>query len=380
MNSQIIKLTKKLIKKKSLSPKDSGCQKILKKKLKKNNFIIEDMSYKNTKNFWAYHGKKGKILTFAGHTDVVSPGDIKKWNFNPFSPKIKNGIIYGRGSSDMKGSLAAMIFAAIRFVKKFPNHPGKISFLITSDEECNAKHGTIKVIEKLISRKEKINYCIIGEPTSEKNLCDTIKNGRRGSINIKITIYGTQGHIAYPQLANNPIHNSLSFLHKIIKKKWDEGNNVFPPTNLQISNLHSGIGVNNIIPPKIFIKMNVRFSNKLNEKKIIKKIKHILNEEKLNYKIKWNLSANPFLSKNGKLIQITSDIIKQYFGYTPNLSQNGGTSDGRFIHKICSQIIEIGLFNKTIHKENECAAIKNLKKLSFIYEKIIEKILLKKNI
>lgn len=376
MNCPIIQLAQKLIKKKSISPKDCGCQKIIKNQLKKNNFIIEDMSYKDTNNLWAYHGYKGKTLILAGHTDVVSPGNIKKWKFNPFSPKIKNGVLYGRGAVDMKGSLAAMIIAAKKFVKNFPNHSGKLAFLITSDEENKAQNGTIKIVERLISRKEKINYCIIGEPTSEKIICDTMKNGRRGSINIKIKIYGIQGHVAYPNLAKNPIHDSIIFLNKLINKKWDNGNIFFPPSSLQISNLYSGVGFENVIPPKITIKFNIRFNNTLKKKIILKTIKKMLKKYKLKYKMKWILSAYPFLSKEGKLIKIVSDIIKKHLQYKPSLSRNGGTSDGRFIHKICKQIIEIGPLNNTAHKENECVLISDLQKLSFIYEKIIEKILL----
>lgn len=376
MLHSIIKLAKELIQRPSISPQDCGCQNIIIKRLKKNNFIIENIPSNNTKNLLAFHGKNGKTLAFSGHTDVVPPGDIKKWVYNPFKGEIKKNILYGRGAVDMKGSIAAMIVAVENFIKKFPNHPGRIAFLITSDEESKATHGTIKIIEKLISRKEKIEFCIIGEPSSEKKICDTIKNGRRGSINIYIIISGIQGHTAYPHLALNPIHSSLPFLNELIKKKWDYENKLFPPTNLQISNINSGIGEYNIIPNELKIKINIRFNNKIKTKKIIQEIEKILKKYKIKYKIKFELSASPFFTKKTKFIKIVSKLIKKYFGYTPYLSKNGGTSDGRFISKICPQVIELGLLNKTIHKINECVSLTDLEKLSFIYKKIIEKTLL----
>lgn len=375
----IVQLAKELIKKPSISPKDCGCQNIIIKRLKKNNFIIENIPSKNTKNLWAFHGKNGKTLAFSGHTDVVPPGNIQDWIYHPFKAKIKNNILYGRGSADMKGAIAAMIIAVEKFVKDFPNHPGRIAFLITSDEETKATNGTVKIIKKLISKKEKIEFCIIGEPSSENKICDTIKNGRRGSLNANIVILGIQGHTAYPNLALNPIHNSLPFLNELIKKKWDYGNKFFPPTNLQISNIHSGIGMYNIIPEKLEIKFNVRFNDKNTKKKIINKIKKMLIKYKLKYKIKFLSSSYPFLTKKNEFINKVSKIIKKNLGYKPYLSRSGGTSDGRFISKICPQIIELGLINQTIHKKNECVPLEDLRKLSSIYHIIIKKILLQKN-
>lgn len=372
----IIQLAKELIKKPSISPKDYGCQNIIIKRLKKNNFIIENMSSNNTKNLWAFHGKKGKTLAFSGHTDIVPPGNIKDWIYHPFQAKIKNNILYGRGAVDMKGAIAAMIIAVEKFIKNFPNHPGRIAFIITSDEENKATNGTLKIIEKLISKKEKIEFCIIGEPSSEKKICDTIKNGRRGSLNIKIIIKGIQGHTAYPEFALNPIHNSLPFLNELINKKWDNGNKFFPPSNLQISSINSGIGINNIIPEKLKIKFNIRFNNENTKNKIENKIEKMLNKHKLKYKMKIQSSAHPFLTKKNEFTHKVSELIKKNLGYTPSFSKTGGTSDGRFISKICPQTIELGLINKTIHKKNECVSLEDLKKLGFIYYKIIKKILL----
>lgn len=373
---QITNLAKQLIKKKSISPMDNGCQKILIKFLKKNNFIIETMNFKNTNNFIAFHGTHGNTLMFAGHTDVVPPGNINNWKYNPFSATIKNGILYGRGSSDMKGAIASMLIAAKKFIKKKPNHNGRLAFLITSDEEIYSKNGTLKVINELILRNEKIDYCIVGEPTSKFKICDTIKNGRRGSLYGSIKIYGIQGHVAYPECITNPAHISLSFLKKLISINKNEKKEKFPNISLQIFELKTNFGKKNVTPSELIIKFNIRFSNKLNKQKIYKKIKKILDEYNLNYKFTCNVSANPFISKDKKLLNLVSNIINKKLGYIPNISQDGGTSDARFISKICSETIELGLLNNTIHKENECVHVNDLKKLSNIYEKIMKNILL----
>ncbi|WMY94910.1 MAG: succinyl-diaminopimelate desuccinylase [Arsenophonus sp.] len=372
----IIQLTKELIQKPSISPNDNGCQTILIERLKKLNFSIEIMFFEDTTNLWAFHGDKGKTLVFAGHTDVVPAGDTKNWNFPPFQAKLNNGFLYGRGAADMKGSLAAMIIAAEKFIRDFPSHPGRLAFLITSDEEDKATNGTVKVIHELIKRNEKINYCIVGEPSSAIKLGDTIKNGRRGSLNATLIIHGTQGHIAYPHLINNPILISLPFLNELVKKKWDTGNIFFPPTSMQIVNIYSDTQSNNITPSKLVIKLNFRFSNELSAEKIKKKIERILKKHQLNFKLDCSLSAPPFLTKGKKLVNIACEVIEQYCGYRPKLSTDGGTSDARFIIDIGAQVIELGHLNKTIHKANECISIEDLRKLSLIYYKITKKILL----
>ncbi|WMY96692.1 MAG: succinyl-diaminopimelate desuccinylase [Arsenophonus sp.] len=372
----IIQLAKELIQKPSISPNDHGCQTIIIKRLKKINFFIEVMFFKDTTNLWAFHGAKGKTLVFAGHTDVVPAGNIKNWKFPPFQPTLNNGFLYGRGAADMKGSLAAMIIAAEKFIKDFPCHPGRLAFLITSDEEDKATNGTKKVINELIQRNEIINYCIVGEPSSKIKIGDTIKNGRRGSLNAKLIIKGTPGHIAYPNEINNPILIALPFLNKLTKKKWDTGNIFFPPTGMQISGIHSDTQYNNLTPSELIIKFNFRFSNELTAQQIQKKIEIILKKYQLNYKLYCSLSAQPYLTKEKELINIVCKVIKKYCGYEPKLSTDGGTSDARFIINIGAQVIELGHLNKTIHKANECISIKDLKKLSIIYYKIIKKILL----
>ncbi|MFP3036832.1 MAG: succinyl-diaminopimelate desuccinylase [Arsenophonus sp.] len=375
----VLNLTQQLIQQPSISPDDHGCQIILIKRLKKLDFSIEVMSFDNTTNLWAYHGEpQSETLAFAGHTDVVPAGKIQDWRYPPFTPTLNNGLLYGRGAVDMKGSLAAMIIAAERFIIDFPNHSGRLAFLITSDEESNSINGMAKVVDKLITRNEQIKYCIIGEPSSHVKLGDIIKNGRRGSLTATLIIKGTKGHIAYPHLANNPIHSSLQFLNELINKKWDIGNAFFSPTSMQIFDIYSDNTANNVIPSEFVIKFNFRFSNELTEKEIHQKVEVILKKYQFNYKIEWLLSANPFLTKKGKLFNIVNEVIEQCCHYKPLLSTDGGTSDARFITKMCSQIIELGHLNKTIHKVNECVSIFDLKRLCIIYNKIIKKTLLEK--
>ncbi|MDT9587135.1 MAG: succinyl-diaminopimelate desuccinylase [Candidatus Arsenophonus melophagi] len=375
MTCPVLRLAQQLIQQPSISPYDHGCQEILINRLKRIGFSIEVMSFHNTTNLWAFHGKKGKTLAFAGHTDVVPAGEIQDWQYPPFIPTLNNGLLYGRGAADMKGSIAAMMIAAEGFISEFPNHDGRLAFLITSDEEADATHGTIKVIDELIARKEQIDYCILGEPSSQNKLGDIIKHGRRGSLSAKLTIQGLQGHVAYPYLVNNPIHSSLKFLNALVNTQWDTGNAFFPPTSMQISNIHAGTGSSNTVPGKLIIQFNFRFSTELNETKIRQQVEAILRKYQLNYKIKWSLSGQPFLTQKGRLINVVSQVIENYCGYKPQLSTNGGTSDGRFIAKIGAQIIELGPLNNTIHQVNECVSVLELKKLSIIYQKIMQKIL-----
>ncbi|QJC28625.1 succinyl-diaminopimelate desuccinylase [Enterobacteriaceae endosymbiont of Plateumaris consimilis] len=392
MLNQIVTLTKKLINCPSISPYDAGCQDILINYLDELNFSIEIFNIKDTKNFWAYCHNNANInivdtLIFAGHTDVVPPGDITKWKSDPFQAIIKNNILYGRGSIDMKGALAAMIMAAKEFFNKYSNYyNGRLAFLITSDEESTAANGTKKVINKLIDRNEKLDYFIIGEPTSNKILGDNIKNGRRGSLNIELIVKGIQGHVAYHKLANNPIHQIVPALNELLLVQWDKGNKFFPKTSMQITHMLSSIksNINNIIPNNILLKFNFRFNNEIHYKKILDIFNKIIQKHIKYFNIKWNISGLPFLSlpqtnnlNKKNLMNIVKKNIKLINNIYPTIFNDGGTSDARFIIKSKAQIIELGLINSTIHKINECVKINDLYLLSKIYYKIIKDILLK---
>ncbi|BAB12814.1 succinyl-diaminopimelate desuccinylase [Buchnera aphidicola str. APS (Acyrthosiphon pisum)] len=374
MTCSITELAKKLISIPSVSPKDLGCQDIIIKRLCAIGFDIKRVNVNDTKNFWAFRGT-GKTLTFAGHTDVVPIGQDKDWQTDPFQPVIRSGYLFGRGSADMKGALAAMITAAERFVNKFPNHKGRLSFLITSDEESSAVDGTIKIVEYLMSKRDMIDYCIVGEPSSTNIVGDVIKNGRRGSITANITIYGIQGHIAYPDLADNPIHKGLPVILKILSIKLDSGNDFFLPSSINIANIHAGNGFNNVIPGSLFVQFNIRFSSEVSEKHIQSQIVNILNSNDINYSIEWLFSGKPFITKKGLLIDTVIQSIFYFNKKKPILSTSGGTSDGRFIALMGSEVVELGLVNNTIHKVNECVKISDLKLLSCMYEDIMKNLL-----
>ncbi|XBC39318.1 MAG: succinyl-diaminopimelate desuccinylase [Buchnera aphidicola (Nurudea shiraii)] len=375
MIDRVLNLTKQLVSIPSISPMDLGCQKIISKRLISLGFSIECMDFHDTYNIWAYRGK-GVTLAFSGHTDVVPIGNDKKWKFSPFVPTIHKGFLYGRGVSDMKGALAAMIVAVETFVKKYPNHSGRIAFLITSDEESKATYGTKKIVENLIFKKEKIDYCLIGEPSSVRYLGDIIKNGRRGSLSACLYIHGVQGHIAYPELADNPIHNVLQFLLNLLSVSWDNGNKYFPPTGFQIYEIHSSSNSDNMIPDTLLVKFNFRFGNSISIDLIKNKVEKLLNNSNVKYNIQWKLFGKPFVTKPGVLTDVVKNVIHKKCGIIPKLSTTGGTSDGRFIRKISPQILELGLINKTIHQSNENVKISDLKLLSVIYEEIIKTLLL----
>ncbi|CAL4318625.1 succinyl-diaminopimelate desuccinylase [Buchnera aphidicola] len=378
MDYKVVKLAKKLVSIPSISPLDLGCQDIISLRLKKIGFIIKNFIFNNTNNLWAYKGY-GDNFVFLGHTDVVPPGNLNQWKFNPFKPTIENNILYGRGISDMKGSIAAMVIAVENFVKKYPNYLGKISFLITSDEESKALDGTKKVIEYLLRKNEIIKYCLIGEPTNKKKLGDTIKNGRRGSLNIQIKIYGIQGHIAYPKLLENPIHKSIPFLNDLINLKWDNGNFFFSKSSLQISGIHSGEkNCSNVVPGSLQVNLNIRFNTEITLQVIKKKIKFLLLKHKLKNSIYWFFSGHPFLTKKKKFLSILKKSIKQVVNLKSSTSTSGGTSDGRFVNKMDCEILEFGLINSTIHKVNECANINDLKNLQKIYELTLKNIFINK--
>lgn len=374
MICSLVKLAQKLIRIPSISPEDLGCQDIIIKRLRRIGFEIYVININNTKNFWATRGF-GKTLTFLGHTDVVPPGEYKNWIADPFNPIIKNSFLFGRGSSDMKGALAAMVIATEKFINQFPNHLGRLSFLITSDEESSGTDGTIKVVEHLISKNEIINYCVVGEPSSNSVIGDVIKNGRRGSITANLTIHGIQGHIAYPDLADNPIHKGLPIILKILSLKFDNGNIYFPPTSINIANIHAGDGTSNIIPGSLFVQFNIRFSTETSDKEIKNKITNILNKSSINYSIIWTLSGQPFLTKKGFLIDATIKSVMSVNNIKSVLSTSGGTSDGRFVSLMGAEIVELGLINSTIHKSNECVKIDDLKLLTLMYENIMKELL-----
>ncbi|CAL4042091.1 Succinyl-diaminopimelate desuccinylase [Buchnera aphidicola (Phyllaphis fagi)] len=370
----ILNLAKQLISVPSISPLDLGCQNIIANRLSKIGFNISFLKNKKTDNLWAYRGN-GITLSFAGHTDVVPPGNEKLWYCAPFLPTVKNGYLFGRGASDMKGSIAAMVIAAERFVACFPHHSGRLSFLITSDEESSATNGTIRIIEYLKLIHEHINFCIIGEPTSNKILGDMIKPGRRGSLNLDLFIYGLQGHIAYPELAKNAIHHAAPFLKSLTEYQWSNGNKDFLPTSMQISNIHSGLGRDNIIPEELHIQLNFRFGTDISIQDIQNKLKQLLSMYNIKYTLKWRLSGKPFLTKSSHLIKLVMNSIKKFNNVHTKLSTSGGTSDGRFITDIAFELIELGLLNNTIHAVNECVKIQDLQILSSIYEDIMRKIL-----
>ncbi|WP_395479672.1 succinyl-diaminopimelate desuccinylase [Candidatus Curculioniphilus buchneri] len=372
----ILQLTKKLIERHSLSPNDAGCQKIIIKRLQALGFIVELMPFEDTQNVWAWHGSGENTLVFAGHTDVVPTGDIRKWYSPPFEPIVRNGILYGRGAADMKGALAASVVAAERFVTQNPHHRGRLAFLITSDEESSARNGTVKVVDLLMDRQEKLDFCIIGEPTSNHQVGDTIKNGRRGSLTANVLIHGIQGHVAYPHLAHNPFHHAMDALYELIKMKWDQGDSLFPPTTLQITNIHAGTNKNNVIPGKLYVQFNLRFGPSLTDEMIRQKVESIMNHYNLCYHIDWELSAQPFFTHRGKLVEVVIQTVQHYQNIIPSLEATGGTSDGRFIALLGAQIVELGLINNSIHKINECVRITDLRILSYIYQRIMENLIL----
>ncbi|BAC24428.1 dapE [Wigglesworthia glossinidia endosymbiont of Glossina brevipalpis] len=373
----IVEIAKNLIKCQSLSPYDAGCNKIIIKCLHNMGFYVEKMKFGKTENIWAYKGT-GYTLLFAGHTDVVHAGNVKNWKYPPFSSKLKDGILYGRGSADMKGALAAMLIAAKKFFKSYKEPKGRLAFLITSDEEGSGSNGTKKVINVLLKRKEKIDCCLIGEPTGEKNIGDIVKNGRRGSLSVKIIIYGKQNHVAYAENNNNPIYHSNKIIGELLKTSWNDVQCILPKTTMQIIGIRSNIKkFTNITPSKVEIIINFRFNFKSNKKIIKEKIVSILKKYKYFYDIKCILHSDPFFTKTGNLLKSVIESVKIYQKITPCIINSGGTSDGRFIYKISKQIIELGLLNKTIHKDNEHIKVKDLLILCNIYQYILKKILIK---
>ena len=373
--SKTLDLATALIARPSVTPKDEGCQDMLIEALTPSGFIAEKMNFGEVENIWLRKGNEAPLFCFAGHTDVVPTGPVEEWHDDPFNAEIRNGKFYGRGTADMKGSIAAFTIACQRFVKDYPNHKGSIAYLITSDEEGPAINGTVKVIEALEARNEKIDWCLVGEPSSTKQVGDVIKNGRRGSLGCWLQINGKQGHVAYPHLAKNPIHLTAPMLKELTEMEWDKGNDFFPPTTFQVSNLNSGTGVTNVIPGTLKMIFNFRFSTEITPDELKQRVEALLNKHELNYEIKWVLSGMPFLTAEGDLVDAAVAAIKQVSGIDTELSTSGGTSDGRFIAPTGAQVLELGPTNATIHQINECVGKDELDTLEDIYYEVLKNLL-----
>ena len=371
-----LQLAKQLIAQASVTPDDHGCQEIIAERLRAIGFAIEPMPFGRTQNLWARHGNSTPLVCFAGHTDVVPPGPAETWTSPPFQPTERNGKLYGRGTADMKTSIACFITACEHFIAQHPQFSGSLALLITSDEEGDGKDGTVRVVETLRQRGEHIDYCIVGEPTAEHILGDTIKNGRRGSLSGSLTIHGKQGHIAYPHLAANPIHLAAPVLAELTAEHWDNGNTYFPPTGFQISNIHAGTGAPNVIPGELFVQFNFRFSTETDAESLQRRIKAILDKHHLHYSLQWQLSGQPFITEAGRLTQAAQAAIAEECGIQAVLSTSGGTSDGRFIKAIANELIELGPVNESIHQIDEHIELAAIPRLSAIYENILHRLLL----
>lgn len=369
--SSTLELTCALLRRRSVSPIDDGCQDLLIERLAALDFAIHRLPFEDVENFWAIRGNDGPILCFAGHTDVVPVGELKDWHSEPFQPRFKDDYLYARGAADMKGSLAAMITATEAFIKQHPRHSGRIAFLITSDEEGPAINGTTRVVDWLQTQGIKPEWCIIGEPSSTELLGDTIKNGRRGSLNGRLKVRGIQGHVAYPQLADNPIHRIVPALAELIATTWDQGNQHFPATSFQVSNIHAGSGATNVIPGEIAIDFNFRFSTEVTAPQLQDRVETVLRRYQLDYDLNWQLSGQAFLTTPGTLVEAVANSIKTNTGINTELSTGGGTSDGRFIATLGTEIVELGPVNNSIHKIDEHVLVADLDKLSNIYRDIL---------
>jgi succinyl-diaminopimelate desuccinylase len=387
MRKNTLEIAKALISRQSVTPEDAGCQALIRDLLGEENFSFESMDFHDTQNLWAIERKQKKhstngsegfaeqpVFMFAGHTDVVPPGSIDKWQTNPFEPTIKDGILYGRGAADMKGSLAAMVSATNRFIDDFPIHEGRIAFLITSDEEGPFINGTIRVVDELIKRKQTVEYALVGEPSSSAQLGDVIKIGRRGSLTGWLKIHGVQGHVAYPHLADNAIHTAAYFMQEVTDIEWDQGNQYFPPTSFQITNIKAG-EAGNIIPGEIDIEFNFRYSTEYTADQLKNKLQSFIDKHCENSELEWKLNGEPFITSSSELIDATTKAIHQVCGLETSPETTGGTSDGRFIAKMGAQIVELGPINKTIHQVNECVDLEELTKLEEIYYQILINIL-----
>ncbi|WP_445400013.1 succinyl-diaminopimelate desuccinylase [Zobellella sp. An-6] len=374
-DSAVLALTKELINRPSVTPEDEGCQELMGARLEALGFKLETMVFEDTTNLWARKGSEGPLFCFAGHTDVVPPGPLDKWHTPPFEATEIDGYLHGRGAADMKGSLAAMVVATERFVAKHPDHQGSIAFLITSDEEGPFINGTTRVVDTLEARNEKITWCLVGEPSSTSEVGDVVKNGRRGSLTGDLLVKGVQGHVAYPHLADNPVHRAAPALAELANTVWDKGNEFFPPTSFQIANIQAGTGASNVIPGEMKVQFNFRFSTELDQDKIQARVHSVLDAHGLDYELHWLLNGKPFLTDQGDLLAATVAAVQAVRHQEPALLTTGGTSDGRFIAQTGAQVIELGPVNATIHKLNECVKIADLEQLTDMYEGILERLL-----
>ncbi|MCO5762434.1 MAG: succinyl-diaminopimelate desuccinylase [Chromatiaceae bacterium] len=368
-------LAAELIRRPSVTPADGGCQDLLAERLAAVGFRGEHLPFGEVRNLWARRGTDRPLFCFAGHTDVVPPGPRDHWDSDPFTPAVRDGKLYGRGACDMKGEIAAMVTAAEAFVRAHPDHPGSIAFLITSDEEGPAVDGTVRVVETLEARGEKIDWCLVGEPSSHERLGDIIKNGRRGSLNGFLTVKGRQGHVAYPHRAVNPLHVLAPSLVELVDEEWDQGNAFFPPTTFQIANLNTGTGAENVIPGTLTAQFNFRFSTAVTAETLQRRVATILDRGGFDYDLTWRLSGEPFLTPAGALVEAASQAVAETLGYRPELSTGGGTSDGRFIAPTGAQVLELGAINASIHQVNEHVGVGELEQLAIIYRRILEKLL-----
>jgi len=376
--SDTLDLLKELISRESVTPEDAGCQALLTQRLEKIGFKAEQMDFGDTKNLWLTRGTAKPLFVFLGHTDVVPTGPLEQWDSPPFEPTIRDGRLYGRGASDMKGGIACFVTAVERFIAQYPEHNGCIAMMITSDEEGPATDGVVKVVDVLEQRNEKIDWCLVGEPSSDKQIADVIRVGRRGSLCAKLVVKGVQGHVAYPEIANNPIHHFAPALQALTEEVWDQGNQFFPPTSLQVSNINGGTGAENIIPGELELQFNLRFCTELDEATIKQRVHSLFDQFDFDYDISWRLSGNPFLTSGGALIEAAHAAIKKVTGLDTLDDTGGGTSDGRFIAPTGAEVIELGPLNESIHKINENVPVADLQPLSDIYEQILIELLVEK--
>ena len=375
MKDETLALAKALIARRSITPEDDGCQQIILERLAALGFKAEVLRCNDVVNLWIRHGDAKPLVVLAGHTDVVPPGPLEKWNSDPFEPTERDGKLYGRGAADMKTSVAAFVTAAERFVAAHPSHRGSIALLITSDEEGASVDGTVRVVEELKRRGETIDYCIVGEPSSVERFGDTIKNGRRGSMTGRLVVQGIQAHVAYPQRGRNAVHLAAPAIAELATTSWDNGNAFFPPTTFQVSNFHSGTGAQNIIPGSAQVDFNFRFSTESTPESLQSRVREILDRHELDYSVDWIVGGKPFLTKRGRLVETLTSVVKKVSGVQPEINCTGGTSDGRFIIDICPEVAEFGPVNRSIHKVNEAVAIEEIGPLAEVYLKVVEELL-----
>jgi len=373
--TKTLELAKALISKKSVTPEDAGCQQLLAERLEAIGFHAEHLRFEDVDNLWIKRGNGSPCIIFVGHTDVVPTGPLEEWASDPFTPEVRDGFLFGRGAADMKSSIAAMVIAIEQFVKDDNNHKGTIALLITSDEEGIAINGTRKVVDYLREKEIDIDYCLVGEPTSKDKVGDAIRNGRRGSLVGQLKVYGIQGHVAYPHFAENPIHRLSPALTQLCSTTWDNGNEFYPPTSFQVSNINAGTGADNVIPGQLDVIFNFRYSTEVTHEQLRQQTEQILDKHQLNYDLDWRLSGEPFLTTDGKLLSVVQETIKEVTGQDTEISTGGGTSDGRFIAPMGTEVVELGPVNATIHKVNECVNINDIETLTQLYEKIIKKVI-----